>query len=303
MWRLEMSAITIKKKSVDNQWSDGRHGVSRRKDRLVRERSLLLLRNGIFYLASLMLSGVFVLATSLIVFPLWVGLPVMRAYLRGMLFLLKRICGLTFEVRGAEKMPEGPVLIASAHQSTWENLFFQIIFDNPAILIKEEILRYPLVGAIAKKNGHIPAHRSGDIEAIRRSFEDAKRQAASGRCILVFPSGTRSGVDKAPPMRRGVAALYEQLRLPCVPVVHNSGLYWRNKSWLRCPGTIVVEILDPIPVGLDKKTFLDTLSGQLAEGTSRLLHKPEKPALMPRLSPGAERLLGQMRAVPKVSDN
>jgi 1-acyl-sn-glycerol-3-phosphate acyltransferase len=300
---LEMSAAAIEKKSVDNQWIDGKHAVSRRKDRLVRERSLLLLRNGIFHLAALMLSGIFVLTIPLIVLPLRVGWPVVRAYLRCILFLLKRICGLTFEIRGAEKMPAGPVLIASAHQSTWENLFFQIIFSNPAILMKEEILRYPLVGAIVRKNGHIPAHRSGDLQAIRQSFEDARRQAASGRSILIFPSGTRTGVEKAPPMRRGVAALYDQLRLPCVAVAHNSGLYWRNKSWLRYPGTIIVEILDPIPAGLDKKTFLDKLSGQLAEGTDRLLHKPEKPILMPRLSPQAEHLLGRMQAARQAGED
>ncbi|MFU0507333.1 lysophospholipid acyltransferase family protein [Pseudaminobacter sp. NGMCC 1.201702] len=269
----------------------------------MRERSLLLLRNGIFYLAALMLSGVFALTIPLIVFPFQVGWPVVQAYLRCTLFLLKHVCGLTFEIRGAEKMPKGPVLIASAHQSTWENLFFQLIFGNPAMLMKEEILHYPLVGAIVRKSGHIPANRSGDLQAIRRSFEDAKRQASSGRSILIFPSGTRTGVDRKPPMRRGVAALYEQLGIPCVTVVHNSGLYWRNKSWLRNPGTIVVEILDPIPAGLDKKTFLDKLSGQLTDGANRLLHQPEKPLLMPRLSPRAQHLLTQMQAASKVGDN
>ena len=269
----------------------------------MRGRYLLLLRNGFFYLAALLLSGVFALAIPLIVLPLRVGWPVVRAYLYSILFLLKHICGLTFEIRGTQNMPCGPVLIAAAHQSTWENLFFHVIFDNPAMLMKEEILRYPLVGTIVKKNGHIPAHRSGDIQAIKLSFEEAKRQAKIGRSVLVFPTGTRTGTAQMPPIRRGVAALYDQLGLPCVAIVHNSGRFWQNKSWLRHAGTIIVEILEPIPTGLDKKAFLRKLTDQLADGTERLLHPPEKPLLMPILSSQAESIHAQMLATRRADSN
>ncbi|CCF18306.1 putative 1-acyl-sn-glycerol-3-phosphate acyltransferase [Pseudorhizobium banfieldiae] len=263
------------------------------------DRLLLLFRNIIFYMAAMLLSVAFLLATPLIVLPLRVGWPVVKAYLHSILFLLKHICGLTFEVMGAPNMPAGPVLIAAAHQSTWENLFFQVIFDNPAILIKEEILRYPLVGAIVKKNAHIPAHRSGDVQAVKLSFEEARRQARAGRSILIFPSGTRSGTADMPPLRRGVCALYGRLELPCVPVAHNSGLYWQNKSWLRHPGRIIVEILEPIPAGLEKEVFLRQLTEQLVDGTDRLLHPADKPVLMPLLSPRARRIHAEMLPMEK----
>lgn len=244
----------------------------------MRLRSLLLARNAVYYFLALVLSGLFALTIPLIIFPMKVGWPIVVAYLRSLLFLLKWICGLTFEVRGIEKLPPGPVLIASAHQTTWENLFFPLIFNNPAIMVKEELLGYLLVGAIARKNGHIPAHRSGDLEAIRQSFELARATAVNGRSILIFPTGTRTGTNKMPPLRRGVAALYHQLELPCVPVAHNSGLYWQNGSWLRRPGTIVVEILDPIPAGLDKKSFMQNLSDQLTATNHRLLSMADMPS-------------------------
>ena len=166
--------------------------------------SLLYLRNLAFYLAALAYCAPFLLLSPLAYLPLptRIVLPFVSAYLKGILFLLKWLVGLDYEVRHRERLPEGPVLFASAHQSTWENLFFQVLLGNPAILVKEEILSYPIVGNIALRNRHIPAYRGGRPDLVRQSLEDASRQAASGRSILIFPSGTRTGTRLHPPLRR-----------------------------------------------------------------------------------------------------
>ena len=57
----------------------------------------------------------------------------------------------------------------------------------------------------------------------------------------------------------GVANLYERLNVPVVPIAHNAGLYWPRRSFMRYPGTIKVEVLDPIMPGLDRDTFHRTL--------------------------------------------
>ncbi|MDP3898994.1 MAG: lysophospholipid acyltransferase family protein [Mesorhizobium sp.] len=266
---------------------------------MAQSRTLLIIRNSAYYVAALALSGVFLFTVPAVLLPRRHGLPVLNAYLRGILFLLKWICGLSYEVKGAEHLPAGPVLLASAHQSTWENLFFILILSNPSFVVKEELFHYPLVGAIARKNGYIPAYRTGDLDGIRNSIADAVEQADRGRSILIFPPGTRTGIDAMPVFRRGVAALYEKLQLPCVPIAHNSGRYWQHRSWLRYPGVITVEILPAIPVGLDKKAFLDTLSDELTEATERLLRIPGNPALMPELSTRAERLAARLQATRK----
>lgn len=252
----------------------------------MRSRSLLLLRNGIFYVAALTVSAAFLPTTLLAFLPQRqlgrVGPPIVAAYLRSILFLLKRLCGLSFRLVRRDRLPDGPVLLASAHQTTWENLFFQIIFENPATVIKEEIFSYPVVGSVARMHEHIPAHRSGDVARVKASFEDVRRQARAGRSILIFPAGTRTGLARGVPLRRGVAALYDQLGLPCVPVAHNAALYWQFASWLRHPGTITVEILEPLPPGLNKKTFLKSLADRLNEATDRLLSSAPAPAMPAR---------------------
>jgi 1-acyl-sn-glycerol-3-phosphate acyltransferase len=74
----------------------------------------------------------------------------------------------------------------------------------------------------------------------------------------------------------GVAYLYSEIGLPCVPIALNSGLYWPRRSLLRLPGTVLVEILDPIPPGLDKRAFLARLRSVVEEATARLVAEGRK---------------------------
>jgi 1-acyl-sn-glycerol-3-phosphate acyltransferase len=68
-----------------------------------------------------------------------------------------------------------------------------------------------------------------------------------------------------------VILLYEALKVPCVPVALNSGLFWPRRSLTRRPGTIVVEFLDPIPPGLPKAEFLKRLTESIETASGRLL--------------------------------
>ena len=265
---------------------------------MAQSHTLLLIRNGLFYVSALAVSGVFLLTVPMVLLPKRFGLPVLLAYLRSVFFLMKWTCGLSYVVRGAENLGDGPVLLASAHQSTWENLAFILIFDNPVFVIKEEIFHYPLVGTIVRKNDYISAHRAGDLDGLRQSIDAARTEIGRGRSIVIFPPGTRTGTGPMPVFRRGVAALYETLQCPCVPVAHNSGHYWKHRSWLRYPGTITVEILPAIAAGLDKKAFIDTLSERLTDATERLLRE-EMPTLMPELTPRAAALAQRMQTVRK----
>ncbi|HYI89458.1 MAG TPA: 1-acyl-sn-glycerol-3-phosphate acyltransferase, partial [Beijerinckiaceae bacterium] len=65
--------------------------------------------------------------------------------------------------------------------------------------------------------------------------------------------------------------LYGNLDIPCVPIALNSGLYWPRRRFIRRPGTILVEILEPIPPGLPRKEFMDELQTRLEAASARLL--------------------------------
>ena len=92
-----------------------------------------------------------------------------------------------------------------------------------------------------------------------------------GRQLIIFPEGTRRPAGAEPRYKFGVAHLYAAEGVPCVPIALNSGLFWPRRSIRRLPGTVLVEILDPIAPGLDKDVFFKRLQDDLETATARLI--------------------------------
>ena len=70
--------------------------------------------------------------------------------------------------------------------------------------------------------------------------------------------------------------LYAETGVRCLPIALNSGLFWPRRSFRRYPGTVVVEVLDPIAPGLDKPVFADTLQQAIETATARLVAEGER---------------------------
>jgi 1-acyl-sn-glycerol-3-phosphate acyltransferase len=191
-----------------------------------------------------------------------------RLWARLVLFGLDRIAGLGLEIRG--RMPEaGGVLIAVKHLSMWETVAMQALYADPAIVIKRELLWIPFYGWYCRKMRMIAVDRGAGMQAIRALLASAKSAAKDGRPIVIFPEGTRREIGAPPDYKRGVSALYGGLDVPCVPVALNSGLYWGG--FLRRPGKIVLEFLEPIAPGLPRREFMALLESRIEEATNRLL--------------------------------
>jgi 1-acyl-sn-glycerol-3-phosphate acyltransferase len=179
--------------------------------------------------------------------------------------------GLTHELRGAENLPKGASLIAVKHQSAWDTFAVAAIFDDPAIVLKQELIWVPFYGWYLWKAGMIAVDRKAGAGALRRLVAAGGRAAALGRPIVIFPEGTRTAPGTRRPYHPGVAALYRQLGLPLVPVAVNSGLYWGRRHFLKRPGRIIVEILPPIPPGGDRRAVMAELEGRIEGATERLV--------------------------------
>ena len=184
---------------------------------------------------------------------------------------LKHIAGLDFEVRGRENIPNGPALFAAKHLSMWETVAPHVLFHDPATVMKRELLNVPFYGWYARKVEMIVIDREAGAKTIRAMIAAAKRSIAQSRPIVIFPEGTRQVLGAAPDYKPGVAALYSALDVPCVPVAHNSGLYWPRRGLLRKPGKIVVEVLPAIPPGLKRAEFMTELERRIETATARLL--------------------------------
>jgi len=71
-------------------------------------------------------------------------------------------------------------------------------------------------------------------------------------------------------------SLYSAMGVPCLPIALNSGLFWPRRSMRRYPGTIRVEVLDPIPPGLDREAFFERLQRDVEAATARLVAEGER---------------------------
>jgi 1-acyl-sn-glycerol-3-phosphate acyltransferase len=196
---------------------------------------------------------------------------VLRAYASSTLWLLRVVCGITVEWRGRQKLPDSAYIVACKHQSSWETFALFMVLPDPTYVLKRELMRLPLFGWLATKARMIPVDRGSHAKALAGMAAAARRESARGRQIVIFPEGTRRPPGAKPRYLPGVAFLYAELGLPCVPVALNSGLLMPRRSLRRYPGTVLVEVLDPIPPGLDRREFLARLQNVLEEATARLV--------------------------------
>ncbi len=193
-----------------------------------------------------------------------------RFWAQCVLGLLKAIVGLNGEVRGLEHLPPGAGLIAMKHQSMWDTLMLPPLLGDPAVVIKRELLFVPIYGWYAYRAGSLFVDRKGGAGALRRLVEAAKKAAAEGRPVVIFPQGTRTAPGQEAPYQPGVAALYQALALPVVPAAVNSGLYWGRRSFVKRRGRILLEFLEPIPPGLPRREFMAELETRIETATAAL---------------------------------
>jgi len=240
-------------------------------DTAIVARSLIF--NALFYV-NITIRMIVALPTILLPYSFLHG--VLRRYASSTLWFLRVVCGTKVEWRGREKLPAGPCIVACKHQSLWETFALFMLLPDPTYVLKRELMWLPLFGWLATKARMIPIDRGSHTKALASMTAAARREAARGRQIVIFPEGTRRPPGAKPRYLPGVAFLYAELGLPCVPIALNSGLFWPRRSLRRHPGTVLVEVLDPIPPGLEKREFLMRLQNATEQATARLVAEGER---------------------------
>lgn len=194
-----------------------------------------------------------------------------RLYMLSLSLAERAILGLDWRVLGREHLPPGPFILAAKHQSTWETMKLFLLARDPAVVLKRELMWIPIWGWFARKAGMIPVNRGAGSSAVIGMIAEARKRAAEGRPIVIFPQGTRTAPGTWRPYRVGSAALYEALDLPVVPMALNSGVFWPRRQFVKRPGTVTVELLPAIPPGLGRAEMLRRLEAELEAATDRLV--------------------------------
>ncbi|MEO1476397.1 MAG: lysophospholipid acyltransferase family protein [Pseudomonadota bacterium] len=196
-----------------------------------------------------------------------------KFWMRNVRWSLRVIAGIETEIRGVENIPEGPIIWASKHQSMYDAFVPWFVLPHPAIVIKRELLWYPMFGWYAMRTDMIAIKRSGGSKTLRAMVDASKKRMEKdkGRQLLIFPEGTRVAPGAPPQYKSGVFGMYHGLNVPVVPVANNIGLCWPAHGIRRRPGKVVVEILPPIAPGLAKTEFMDRLENTIEPACERLL--------------------------------
>jgi 1-acyl-sn-glycerol-3-phosphate acyltransferase len=232
-----------------------------------------LIYNVLFYV---LLVFWILVAIPTFVMPPRAFMGIAKAWARSSVWLMRVVCNTKTEYRGLERIPAGPLVVASKHQSMWETFALMPFFDRPLFIYKRELGRIPFFGWYLKKSKMVGVDRDGGARSLIDMARRATEEVQLGRQLIIFPEGTRRPVDAPPDYKPGIAQIYSKCGVPCLPVALNSGLFWPRRTFLRYPGTLVVEFLDPLPPGLPRKEFIAAISTSIEAATDRLVTEARK---------------------------
>jgi 1-acyl-sn-glycerol-3-phosphate acyltransferase len=223
---------------------------------------------GLFYLWS----GLTAIAlTPLLLAPRQLLWPPMKLWARVTVWLVRIVCGVRVEFRGLEHLPRGGALIAAKHQCMFDTIAPVTLLADPAYVMRDSLLKIPFYGWYLVKMGMIPIDREGHAGALRAMLAVAKARTRENRQVVIFPEGTRTAPGTTGAYKPGVAALYRVLGLACTPMATNSGVHWPAHGFLRRPGVVVYEFLEPLPPGLEREEFMELLETRLEAASTALL--------------------------------
>lgn len=213
---------------------------------------------------------------------------IVHAWVRLVYALEKLLLNLDFEVRGWEHVPQGQAfLLAAKHQSAYETMKLHLLFSDPAIVLKRELLKIPLWGLFLAKIDPVAIDRGNRDQAMKSLLDGVRHVKTQARPIVIFPQGTRVRPDATPsekPYKSGVGRMYEASNLAIVPMALNTGIFWPRNSLLKRPGKVVFEFLSPIEPGRPAAEILQDLQQRLesasdaltAEARTRFPYLPQK---------------------------
>jgi 1-acyl-sn-glycerol-3-phosphate acyltransferase len=241
---------------------------------------MIFLRSFLFFLSLLILTPPFsIIAVLTFPFPPLTRYRVISYWSRIVLWLLRVLCDLRYEVRGREHIPATSTIILSKHQSAWETIGFQSIFPPQTWVMKRSLLYVPFFGWGLAMLRPVAIDRTAGREALKQVTDQGRDRLQHGLWIVIFPEGTRVAPGETKRYGIGGAWLATHTNTQVLPVAHNAGEYWRRNAFLKYPGTITVSIGAPIdPTGMKPnvlnekvQTWIETEMDQIhRRGEARL---------------------------------
>ena len=187
-------------------------------------------------------------------------------------FCLRLVLSVEIKILGKENIIiNKKFFIAASHQSMFETFYLQTIFNSPLFILKKELILIPIFGWYLKKIGSITINRNKVTKENLSFFDDIKKAIHNTeRPLIIFPQGTRVKPDERPPFKKGVARVYEELKISCQPIAINSGYVWPKKGPKIPNKEIIVSILPSIDYQMEKSDFVNNLEKKIYTELDRI---------------------------------
>jgi fatty-acyl-CoA synthase len=235
------------------------------------------------------------LSLPLLLLPAWVlvllvpsrrfALALSRVTARALL----RLLGCRLEAEGLERLPRrGPLVLASNHASYSDILVLLALLPAGFLFVaKREVIGYPLIGAFARRGGHLTVDRWDALQSVADT-ELVARALREGRDVLFFPEGTFVAATGLRPFRLGAFDAAAHAGAPVVPLALRGTRSVMRGEWaLPRPGRISLWVGEPVaPDGTDMAALVrlrarvaDAIAAHCGEPRLDLVAAgPERPA-------------------------
>lgn len=184
---------------------------------------------------------------------------------------LRLTCGIKVKVTDYNegRLEDGPYVILSKHQTSWETLFLQLYFKPLSTILKRSLLFIPFFGWGVALLRPIGIDRSSPVKALRQVKVQGVDRLSRGFNLLIFPEGTRTSPGKPGNYARSGVEVAAAAGVKAIPVAHNAGEVWPARTLRKYPGTIQVVIGKPVEtVGRDSREVIaeirDWIEGELS---------------------------------------
>ncbi|HXB62543.1 MAG TPA: lysophospholipid acyltransferase family protein [Acidobacteriaceae bacterium] len=160
-----------------------------------------------------------------------------------------RAAGIRVEVTGFENIPAGRNCIFMCnHVSNLDPpILLPLIPGRISVLLKEELMRIPILGTAMRMGQFISVARTQDIVKAKATIEAAAGALRSGLHIVVFPEGSRSEDGRLLPFKKGPFYLAKETGAPVIPVaISGTEKMMPTGSFRIHPGTARIQMLPVI---------------------------------------------------------
>jgi 1-acyl-sn-glycerol-3-phosphate acyltransferase len=187
----------------------------------------------------------------------------------------KTVCGIRYQIKGRENLPDAPAVVLCKHQSAWETIFLCFSLSRPLVFVfKKELTYIPFFGWGIALLRMIPIDRKKTKDAFAQVVEQGSKRLVDGQWIIMFPEGTRIPVGRKGNYKSGGARLAIETNTVVVPIALNSGECWPKNSFIKMPGVITVSIGEPIsPEGMTPNQLIQKVENWI-ESEMRVISSP-----------------------------